>query len=240
MKHIPRFYIDSAILQPGAMVSIGLQRMHHATRVLRLSVGDSVRLFHENYGEWNCSISNVKTCSVTCLQQIKFTENEVRSAIIACAIIHPTRMCMLLEKVTELGASAIIPLISQYTQYHTLNIRKAVQIICSACEQCGRIKIPQLHEIVTLEEFLQTYDTKYGKYQLIFGDESLTCSVKMCDLLKQKKNVFLIGPEGGFSSLERRMILSYNFASGAKIGSNILRSETAAMAFMSAWLCTIP
>jgi 16S rRNA (uracil1498-N3)-methyltransferase len=149
-------------------------------------------------------------------------------------------MSILLEKITELGVFAIVPIITKYTQYNSLNIRKAMQILVGACEQCGRIKIPQLHEVVTIEKFLQTYEAEYGKSPLIFGDESLTCSVKMCDPLDQRNSVFLIGPEGGFSFQERQMILNHDFASSVKIGSNILRSETAAMAFMSAWLCTAP
>jgi 16S rRNA (uracil1498-N3)-methyltransferase len=239
MKHIPRFHIDNSPLLQDATVSIDPQQMHHATRVLRLSAGDHVRLFHENYGEWDCSISNISACQVKCHRRIRLAENDDRCAVIACAIIHPNRMSLLLEKTTELGVSAIIPIISQYSQHKTLNTRKATQILVGACEQCGRIKIPQLHEVMTLEKFLQTYEDEYGGYRLIFGDESesiASCPVDIKNLLGQKKSVFLIGPEGGFSHQERQMILSCDFVAAVRIGSSILRSETAAIAFMSAWL----
>ncbi len=223
MKHIPRFYIDCELTE-GAAVVMSHAQMHHAANVLRLKAEDTVRIFNEKHGEWHCKISDIKKCAVICVSLFKETRIE-HGPILACCLINPNRMWIMLEKVTELGVSEIVPIISQYTQHRNFNHEKARQIIIGACEQSGRMTVPTLADVVKVDNFLEKYpyDCK-----LILGDESF--SGKKIDL-NPGRCAFLVGPEGGFSESERKSFDQYNFIEKISLGNNILRSETAAIAF---------
>lgn len=228
MKHIPRFYIDCELTE-GSAVVMSRAQMHHAANVLRLKVGDTVRIFNEKCGEWNCKISDIKKCEVICISLFKETRIE-NGSILACCLINPNRMWIMMEKVTELGVSEIVPIISQYTQHQNFNHEKARQIIIGACEQSGRMTAPKLADVVKLNNFLEKYpyDSK-----LIVGDESF--SGKKTDL-NPDRCAFLVGPEGGFSESERKSFDQYNFIEKVSLGNNILRSETAAIAFVARFI----
>lgn len=227
MRHIPRLYLNCK-LSEGAVVTISVAQMHHAANVLRLKVGDTIKVFNEEFGEWNCEISDIKKRTVACISLFKECKSDKDGAILACSLINPNRMSILLEKVTELGVSEIIPIISQYTQYRKFNHEKAMQIIIGACEQSGRITLPKLANIVKLDDFLEKYpyDCK-----MIVGDENFSGDLSL-NIMKQKR-IFLVGPEGGFSESEREMFDKYKFIEKVFLGNDILRSETAAIAFVA-------
>ncbi|MDR2781328.1 MAG: 16S rRNA (uracil(1498)-N(3))-methyltransferase [Holosporaceae bacterium] len=228
MKHIPRFYSE-ADLGENISVALSLEQMHHASNVLRLSSGDLVRVFNSQFGEWNCKIVDVKKRLVECTSL--FHESRIeKGPIVACSLINPKRFDFFLEKVTELGVSEIIPIISQYTQYRELNLQKALQKIILACEQSRQFNIPVLREITKIEDFLKKYTLNY---QVLVGDEKC-CNEKLRDIILEK-SAFLIGPEGGFSDEEYILFAEYNNLKKFSFGNNILRTETAAIAFVSAW-----
>jgi 16S rRNA (uracil1498-N3)-methyltransferase len=228
MKHIPRFYIDCK-LQSGSVVVLNELQAHHALNVLRLKTGDIIRVFNKNFGEWNCEIVNHKKRQLICRSIHREYFHEESEAILAFSLIAPNRLSILLEKITELGAAEIIPIVSQYTQHKRFHMEKARQTIVGASEQSGRMDVPKLHEAISLKNFLDNY---CYNCPLMVGDEKMTGSAR-CDF--GKCCAFLVGPEGGFSDEEMHMLEEYNFVKKVSFGDNILRSETAAIAFMSIW-----
>jgi 16S rRNA (uracil1498-N3)-methyltransferase len=138
---------------------------------------------------------------------------------------------MLLEKVTELGASRIIPLITQHTQHKIFNREKALEVLKQATEQSHRLGLPVMDNITKIEVFLRNFD--YNR-KLLVGNARLDGS-RLDDLLEEKC-VFLVGPEGGFSNSEQGLFEHYNFVRSFSFGSNVLKSETAAIAFVSMWI----
>jgi 16S rRNA (uracil1498-N3)-methyltransferase len=231
MKHIPRFFVKCK-LQEECIISLDKSQMHHAANVLRLKVGDGVVAFNEACGEWNCVIISLKKCELKCLELLRMDDGMGKNVhILACSPINPSRMSILLEKVTELGVSEIVPVISQYTQYRKFSHQKAEQIIIGACEQSSRISLPKLAMPVKLEEFLGNYSYNC---RLIVCDEKSTDVPSFSTLnFINDKCVFLVGPEGGFSNHERILFDKYNFVTKISLGKNILRSETAAIAMAS-------
>lgn len=229
MKHIPRFFVASEI-SLNSDQQLSPEQMFHATKVLRLKEGGKVRIFSEISGEWECSIKNVKKNIVTPLELIQNPREEPGPSI-ACAIINPNKFSIMVEKITELGVKNIYPVISDYTQYKTFNRQKVEQIIIHACEQSKRLTIPKIHEITGLREFLGNFSK--NQRILVGVEKENTTRVMQC---LDKNVVFLVGPEGGFSEEEISLFQRDISVSSFHFGQNILRSETAAIAFISLWM----
>lgn len=231
MKHIPRIFVD-AELSRKVLIELSDGQMNHISRVLRLKNGDEVRLFNEKCGEWSAHIIDEKKNQLQCQENVIAPMAEKsKFPIVACSLINPSKFHFVLEKTTELGVAEIIPIISEYTQFRSFNLKKAQQTIIQACEQSKRITIPRLHEPQSLKKFLDNYDYP-GK--LLVGVENFS-GIKLKYGIKNGC-IFLIGPEGGFSGKEYALFEKYTFVEKVSFGKNILRSETAAVAFVSAWV----
>lgn len=221
MKHIPRFYINAELYE-NSVVTASESQFHHAINVLRKNVGDEVKIFNEIYGEWIGEISNIKKLQIRCKKQIKQSKKNDKEVIVAFPMINPNRMSFLLEKITELGVTKIILLTSQYAQGRNFNLERLQNIIIGACEQCGRLYIPKIFPPISLQNFLSENHKK-----IILLDEVYDEKSKRLSDLVEKKCIFLIGPEGGFSDSERKLFSKYNFIEKISLGENILRTETA-------------
>lgn len=228
MKHIPRFFIKDEIFK-NKEIFLSPEQMHHAADVLRLKENDKIFVFNELYGEWLCLIKNIKKNIIVPINQTKILKKELGPSI-ACALINPNKFSIMLEKVTELGVQDIYPIITEFTQYRSFNEKKFEKVIIQACEQSKRISIPKIHKITTLEKFLNSFDSNQ---KLLVGTEQEN-TIRIIDCLSQKC-IFLVGPEGGFSDKEISMLSEQKFVNQFHFGQNILRSETAAIAFIAAW-----
>jgi 16S rRNA (uracil1498-N3)-methyltransferase len=228
MRHIPRFYTEFDVSE-GQRVFLSPDQIHHAANVLRLTVGDVVRVFNSECGEWNCKIANIKKGYAEAVSLLRKSKPE-KGFIIACPLINPKRFDFFLEKVTELGVTEIIPIVSRYTQYREMNAQKAKQKIILACEQSGRFSIPTLTEITKIDFFLKKYT---ADYQILVGNIN-GFSIESTSF-SEKENIFLVGPEGGFSDEEYNLFDVCKNVVKVSLGDNILRTETAAIAFASIW-----
>ena len=227
MKHIPRFWVDSQLGINEKIVLTDDQKQH-IFAVLRLSIGASVRIFNSQYGEWDAVIldKNTVLCKIKLINPT--SEN---GPILALSIINPNRFGYALEKVTELGVSHIIPVISQFTQYQKINHDKCTKIIIQGCEQSGRLSIPKLENPYSLRAFLEKYN---NHEQTILVGENQNAKILLKDCIKEN-SIFLIGPEGGFSDEEKKLFTQYNSVIPFSFGKSILRSETAAVSFSAFW-----
>lgn len=229
MKHIPRFFVENEIVY-GVDVLVSSEQMFHANKVLRLKENDVVRIFNNISGEWECSIKNVKKNLVTPLKLLRESRDETGPSI-ACALINPNKFSIMIEKITELGVQNIYPIITDYTQYKTFNKQKVNQIIIQACEQSRRLSVPKIHEVVKLKDFLGNLSENQ---KILAGVEKKNVA-KMSHYV-EKDIIFVVGPEGGFSDQEIELFNDTTSVNLAYFGRNILRSETAAIAFISLWV----
>ena len=226
MKHIPRFYIEEALSQNKKIILSDSQQ-HHAFTVLRLSNNDVLHVFNDTYGEWSAHVAERK--AIIC-DNLLINPRKENGGSIAICLIHPSKFSFVLEKCTELGVTEIIPIISQYSQYKTINYEKCMQTILSACEQCCRLSFPKLSNVISLPDFLKSFPNDRS---LLIGD-TIDNPNTVKDVV-DSNSVFLIGPEGGFSETERTLFNQYDFIKTFHYGNNVLRSETAAIAFLSCW-----
>ena len=222
MKHVPRIYTDEK-LGPGSLVKLSNDDSSHLSKVMRMSIGDQIKLFNEIDGEYDavCQTEKKGVLTFKCESLTRCPKIHEGYGLIF-AIINPQKMHIILEKSTELGCSNFFPVITEYTNTRTFNIDKAKTIVKNAVEQCGRMDIPKIYEPVKMDKIL----TNWTDGDIIVGDLCDDCNA---DKISGKN--FLIGPEGGFSENERQLFGKYDFIKKCQIGNNILRSETAAIAF---------
>ncbi len=161
-------------------------------------------------------------------------DNERSGIILAQSITKKDRMSFAVQKATELGVDAVIPFTSRYTvvKVKEKNFSNRYEsVINDAVSQCMRSVIPQFHEAVDYKNLIKGMPEVY-KVLFHYGEAAGAISA-LFDTIKESRQVMLIiGPEGGFSGDEIEFALANNVPV-ARLGRNILRSETAAIAAIS-------
>lgn len=130
------------------------------------------------------------------------------------------------QKAVELGATRIIPYISERTNSKPLSADRLESIVLDAAKQCGRAKLPEIEAVaVGLEAALAAADNARSKV-ICYECER---NVKMSDVVKPSGSVaVVIGPEGGFTPEEVKTAESLGYTA-VTLGRRILRAETASV-----------
>ena len=236
-----RFYADVA-LAAGTLISLPEQTARHV-QVLRLQPGERILLFNgrgESEGEFDATVERMGRGDVdVAVGAWTATAREAARAI-HLAVVMPAndRMDWLVEKATELGAASIQPLMSERSVLRLKADRadKKVAhwrgIAIAACEQCGRNRLPLVHAVATLADWLRNRlaPADAGKRLLLSlrdGAAPLVSAIAGIDTL-----TFLSGPEGGLSPAEEAAAIACGFRP-VTLGPRVLRAETAPLACLS-------
>lgn len=234
---MPRFYCPPPLPHTGSF-SLPADAAHHASRVLRLRAGDSVQIFdglgHECHGVLD-ELSG-KQVIVKNIIRIDANRESPLPVMLAQALSSSEKMDWVIQKATELGVAEIQPLATERSVAKLSPERAArrtehwQQVAISACEQCGRNVLPLIHTPLDIMAWLQQMRTSdHSKYILLpQGAASLQRQAK-----PQGTAVLLIGAEGGFSQAESDSAQLCGFTP-IRLGARILRTETAAVAGLSA------
>ena len=221
-KHIPRIYCPE--LKTGVFRVPG-DHISHMLRVLRMKQGDRFLAFCADAGEWECTITEIKSGCVDAQQLRKVREyaGQKKLALAICQI-KPENMRLIIEKCTELGATHFYLLSSEYTNYHS-DISKLRRIAISASEQSERIDISEIHEEKPLGEFATNLPGEYVWFAAI-ERESDACP--LLEITTHREPIgFIVGAEGGFSDAEKMLLRKH--IKPVCLSANILRTETAAI-----------
>ena len=222
-----RLYFSNKI-QSDLVSHLTQEQSHYVKEVMRLKKGDYLSVFNTQ-GEWNAIIENYekKGARIKILKKAKDKENE-KNVWLAFSPIKQNPLNFLIQKGTELGVQKFIPVQSERTSVKEINITRVKKIIVEASEQSNRISIPEIKNLQSLKNFLSQFP-KNG--YLIFCD--LNCEKNnLKDILSKKTEepiCVLIGPEGDFSEIERKLIIDLNQTHPISLAKNILRAETAAL-----------
>jgi 16S rRNA (uracil1498-N3)-methyltransferase len=202
----------------------------HAAKVLRLREGEGIVLFDGTGGETPATLTSIgKREIVVGTGQHLFIEREVaRQITLHTALIANDRMDWMIQKATELGAAAIQPLYTDRSQRIPGDVARRVEhwrgVAIAACEQCGRNRTPNVRAPQSLADALARTQ---GATNVLLDAEGEHGGV----LHSNAVNLF-IGPEGGFAPHERDSLLAH-CTHRLRIGSTVLRAETAAVAAMA-------
>ncbi len=236
---IPRIYLPVTLV-PDAIVALGVDAAHHVARVLRLEVGATVCLFNGEGGEYQAVLHSINKSQVYA-QILSYSPRDAESPLqvtLAQGIPRGERMDYTLQKAVELGIADIAPLFSERCEVRLQGERLDKRlhhwrgIIISACEQCGRTRIPPVSAPISLQHWLPTLNLCGGGLHLLLdprAPHSLAHYAKPAD-----NNVtLLIGPEGGLSDAEITAAEDVGFTR-IRVGPRILRTETAGLAVLAA------
>lgn len=204
----------------------------HAAYALRIHSGDYVTVFDGRGNEYNCVVLEVRR-DRTDLEIVDTKQNTGESKIdisLYLSVIKQDRFELAVQKVTELGVNRIIPVYSAYTQRGgSLNFDRLFRIAVSACEQCGRSRVPEIQRSIEFDELVKHAASSY----MIFPwERELNGDLKSAIDKNQKSYSVFIGPEGGITEAEKQALTEVG-AKSVTLGPRILRAETAAITTLS-------
>ena len=230
-------YSFAQSVTPGEEISLEGDRAHYVHRVLRMSVGDRVIVFDDGDFDYPATITNASKRQVT-LNIGEGEANRSESPLtvrLLQGIARGDRMDFVVQKATELGVREIVPVLTDFSVVR-LNAKRAERrlqhwknIARSACEQCGRSRVPTIAEPTDLLGRLQAESD--ATTRLMF---SPVANTKLAELEKGRSPLdVLVGPEGGLSENEVKSAQAAGFRA-VSLGPRTLRTETAAIAALAA------
>jgi 16S rRNA (uracil1498-N3)-methyltransferase len=208
---------------------------HYVRTVLRLKKDDPIILFNGNGGEYVCVISEVSRKAVLIAVKSWF-DRSVESPLhitLGLGISRGDRMDLSVQKAVELGANRITPLMTERCVVQFKGEKKPQRlqhwqkIVQHAAEQSSRTVLPELTGITALQNWVSN---QQGLKVFLdpYAEKSLV------ELQPDGMEVTLLtGPEGGFTDQERSTAKTAGFIP-VRLGSRILRTETAAIAALAA------
>jgi 16S rRNA (uracil1498-N3)-methyltransferase len=222
-------------LSVGAVVELAAGQGHHLRRVLRLLPGAPVAAFNANDGEWLCRIGEIGGRRDVLLVERPIRPAEAEADLwLLFAPIKRARLDWLVEKATELGASALLPVWTRRTQSERVNLDRLRAHAIAAAEQSERLSVPELYAPRALDVVLAGWP---GERRLIVADETGAgepVGVAMARL-GAGPAALLTGPEGGFDETELDSLSKLSFVTRVGLGPRVLRADTAAVAVLAAF-----
>ena len=231
----PRFFCPQP-LAPRSLAGLPAAAAHHAVRVLRLGVGDAVTLFNGEGGEYPGRLVEAGRSARVELDEWLPVERESPFDItLAQALPSGDRMDFVVQKAVELGVARIQPLLAARSVVRLAGERAARrvdhlrQVAISACEQCGRNRLPEIAPILDLRQWLGQLAQDNEMQRLLLSPQG----GRRPRELAGNRFLLLVGPEGGLDKEEAAAARLAGFAD-LSLGPRILRTETAGPAALAA------
>jgi len=208
---------------------------YHITKVMRNNIGDRVEVVIDKK-LYICEIIKIDNLvTVKKIEEVACDSELPCYVTIAQSLVKEQKMDLILQKSCELGASEIIPLnttrsIVKLDKKETKKLDRWNKILKEASEQSKRVVIPKVNEIMDIKDLINLdYDIK-----ILCTVNELSTSLKkvLSNDLNNVKIILVIGPEGGFTDSEEKILIDNGFIS-TSFGNRVLRTETASLYALS-------
>ncbi|MBE9502872.1 MAG: 16S rRNA (uracil(1498)-N(3))-methyltransferase [Proteobacteria bacterium] len=223
----------------GAYIQVSGEVSRYIKKVLRLNIGDSLIICTADGTEYRSVIAGIdKNISVEVLESEKVDRESNLDIILCQALPKGKKMDFIIQKGTELGVKSFIPLISSRSVSRPKEsegkTKRWEKIALEASRQCGRNYIPSIETVTTIEELIDKFSNSDDNKTLKLIPWESQEDNKLGNFMSTPydKVIILIGPEGGFSTLEVNEARRAGFMS-ISLGKRILRTETAGIAVVS-------
>jgi 16S rRNA (uracil1498-N3)-methyltransferase len=225
---VHRFYAPE-IGPAGSAAPLPPDEAQHLIRVLRLSIGDTVRVFDGRGREHFATVEALtKSDAIVRLGEPAAPAPEGRVALtLAMALLKADKFDEVVRDATMLGVSRIQPITTTRTEVpaaRTSRVGRWRRIAVSSSKQCGRAVVPPIDDPVTFSEFL---GEPVAERLLMFAEPGVSGVITTRDLGSEPappNAALLVGPEGGWADAEHRLALESN-ATLVTLGPRTLRAE---------------
>ncbi len=222
--------------EPGDAVRFQGSDAHKISAVLRLREGDSIEVIDSRAQRFLASIQNAgRSVDAVLERRLEPVAASGFAITVAQGVPKGQRMDFAVEKLTELGVEAIVPLRSERTivTVGANKLERWRRLARVAAQQCGRDRIPEITQPVGCEELIARFD-QYDCVLFVWELARDAASAQPLPMLvaHARRILAIVGPEGGFSHAEAQAAQSAG-AHLVSLGSRILRTETAGLALVS-------
>ena len=229
---VSRFYLDAPLAEGEQLLDGDLA--HYVSRVLRLGPGAAVQLFNGSGQEWPGEVVEVgkRQVRLSLHAPLPGLAESPLQIHLGQAMSRGERMDWAIQKAVELGVNRITPLFTERCEVRLQGERADKrqqhwqQIAISACEQCGRSRVPVIAAPMALSDWLTELDVQLKLVLHHRTDQDLR------NLPAPASLGLLIGPEGGLSATEIEQAQAAGFHA-ARFGPRVLRTETAPVVALS-------
>ena len=228
---LPRLYLEEN-LAPGEQLALARGQENYLRNVLRLPDGAETLVFNGRDGEWTARLAGARGKATLTLAQRMRPQPAGSELLFAFAPLKHARLDYLVQKAVEMGVGVVQPVLTQHTQVARVNTVRMRANAIEAAEQCGILALPKIEEPVSLPRWL---DALPPERVLVFCDEEAEIADPLDALARAPAGPFaiLIGPEGGFAEVERKILVARAKVVRLSLGPRILRADTAAVAVLA-------
>jgi 16S rRNA (uracil1498-N3)-methyltransferase len=233
-----RFYCPTKNIFKDKIIINDLKGVHHIKDVLRLKEKDRLSVFDDSGSEYDGYIKEMSPEAIVIAIKEKFpSKKETIVITLACALPKKSKFDDIVDKLTQLGVSKIIPLRTKRViiklDRHKACLRQLrwQKIAQNASQQCQRSHLPIIEPVKELGEVLsQAEDFDLKLIPTLIGERQ---ELKEIIVARKAKNILvLIGPEGDFTPQEVDLAKQAGCIP-ISLGDLVLRVETAAVAVAS-------
>jgi 16S rRNA (uracil1498-N3)-methyltransferase len=234
---LTRIYVPDP-LATGTDIVLPAQAAEHLTRVLRLEPGAALTVFNGAGGEYAATLgpTSGKKTQVRVLGHDAVERDSPADITLVQGVARGERMDLIVQKATELGVTRIVPVLADRSVVK-LDARQRARklehwqaIAISACEQCGRNRVPEVREPAALGDGIAALAQGSVRWLLAAdADDSLATAAAQA---ASRATVLLIGPEGGLADNERQFAAANGFTA-CRLGPRVMRTETAGLAALA-------
>ena len=234
-----RLFVDTP-LAPATRYACTRDQSNYLRNVLRLASGAEILTFNGRDGEWRAQLKleSKRDCTLVIIEQVR---GQLPGPDIdyLFAPLKRARLDYMVQKATEMGVATLQPVWSERTVASRVNTERMRANVIEAAEQCGVLRLPQVHQPVKLADAL----SQWPEHRLIiFADEAADIAAPLAafDGVDQGAPVaIIIGPEGGFAADERQLLRAMPQTRAVSLGPRIMRADTAAVALLALVNATI-
>jgi 16S rRNA (uracil1498-N3)-methyltransferase len=232
-----RIHVDQP-LNVSEELGLPAQAAEHVGRVLRMTAGDPLTVFNGDGYDYAAVIIALGKRELRIRVDARLAvQNESSLPLtLAQGVARGEKMDLIVQKATELGAVRIVPLLTERSEVKLDPARADKRlahwraVAASACEQCGRARVPEIMPTQSLATWLGGLDDD-GALRLALLPNATRSAREL--RFGTSGGLLVVGPEGGLGERDISTLSQAGFE-GLRLGPRILRTETAGLAAMAA------